>query len=322
MSRIGLVLGGGGITGAAYEIAVLMAIEMATGWDPNDADVIVGTSAGSFVAALVRGGQLSIDSLVGRSDNRSEVSEHIRSRVFQRTRPMGIARWVRHGILPGVRNPGLTLLLGSPAPFHAGGIAEWLEEQIGSDADGWPDRATVAVAYSLEQRSRVAFGTDDAPDVTLKEAVAASSALPLLFAPYEIDGVHYVDGGVASGTHADLVLGSEEPLDLVVVIAPLAATEERAGAWFHERIFDRVGRSALDEELDVIEEAWPETEVLVIRPLPAVLSAMRPNPMDPAAAVSSFIRALSSLKRDLAKSDVWAILDDHLTSAARPRPSR
>ncbi len=285
--------------------------------------MIVGTSAGSFVAALARSGQLSIDSLVGRSDNRSEVSEHIRSRVFQRTRRVGIGRWVRHGILPGVRSPGLTLLLGSPAPFHAGGIAEWLEEQIGeAAADGWPDRATVAVAYSLEQRARVAFGTEDAPDVSLKEAVAASSAVPLLFAPFEIDGVHYVDGGVASGTHADLVLGSEAPLDLVVVIAPLAATEERDGAWFHERIFDRVGRTALDEELDIIEAVWPETEVLVIRPLPAVLSAMRPNPMDPAAAVSSFIRALSSLKRVLAKSDVWAVLDEHLTSAARPSSSR
>ena len=53
MTSVGLVLGGGGVTGAAYEMAALMAIELATGWSPNDADVVIGTSAGSFVASLL-----------------------------------------------------------------------------------------------------------------------------------------------------------------------------------------------------------------------------------------------------------------------------
>jgi len=56
MSRIGLVLGAGGSVGHAYHAGVLAAIAEATGWSPNSAELIVGTSAGSLVAALLRAG--------------------------------------------------------------------------------------------------------------------------------------------------------------------------------------------------------------------------------------------------------------------------
>src|SRR4051812_2907103 len=54
--KIGLVLGGGGVTGAAWLIGALDAIESATGWRASDADRIIGTSAGAVVGALVAGG--------------------------------------------------------------------------------------------------------------------------------------------------------------------------------------------------------------------------------------------------------------------------
>ncbi|MGH8874787.1 MAG: patatin-like phospholipase family protein [Acidimicrobiia bacterium] len=318
-SRVGLVVGGAGITGASYEMAALMAIEMATGWNPATADVVVGTSAGAFVGANLRSGRLTLDSLVLPTDSRQDVAARIRDRLYTRRPGVEVGRWVRNGLLPGIRRPGVTLLLASPAPFDARGIARWLREQIGPLADAWPDRPTVAVGYDLAARKRVAFGTEAAPDVPLAEAVAASSAIPLLFRPYELEGRLYVDGGIVSGTHADLVLGYPEPLDLVLVLAPMAVHEEREGAWFHERMFDRVGRTALEEEIRLIEDAWPQTEVLVLRPAPAVLSAMRPNPMDAGAAVPSFIRALSSLKRTLARPEIWDVLERHLAVATPAR---
>ncbi|MEI2716109.1 MAG: patatin-like phospholipase family protein [Candidatus Nanopelagicales bacterium] len=55
MPRIGLVLGGGGITGTAFHAGVLTALAQ-QGWDARDAEVIVGTSAGSTSAALLRAG--------------------------------------------------------------------------------------------------------------------------------------------------------------------------------------------------------------------------------------------------------------------------
>ena len=77
MSAVGLVLGGGGITGAAYEFAALMAIRMATGWDPNDADIIIGTSAGATVAAVTRADRLHIETLTGGDRSRAEYVSHI-----------------------------------------------------------------------------------------------------------------------------------------------------------------------------------------------------------------------------------------------------
>lgn len=316
MSRIGLVLGGGGITGAAYELAALMALELACDWNANDADVVIGTSGGSYVAALVRSGRLDLDSLVRQDDDRDEVAERIRRHVFVKDAALRPTRWVRHGLLPGLRRPGLTLLLGSPARYDARGLAGWVEEQVGDQAHGWPERPTVIVAYDVLAKNRVAFGTVAAPEVAIADAVAASSAIPLVFHPHLIEGRPYVDGGVASGTHADLVLGSGEPLDLLVVIAPMAALEDRNGAWIHEKFFDRVGRRSLDEELAIVARAWPDTDVLVLRPAPAVLGSMRPNPMACDAAVPTFVRTLTSMKRKLAQPDVWNVLERHL---ARPR---
>lgn len=312
MTSVGLVLGGGGITGAAYEMAALMALELATGWDPNDAEVVVGTSAGAYVTALVRSGRLDLDSLVRPGDTREDVADRIAGHLFVRMPGVHMGSWVRHGILPGLRRPGLTMLLGSPAAWSASGLGRWVRETIGPDADGWPDSPTVITSFDMATRRRVAFGTIGAPVVSLADAVAASSAIPLLFRPYAIDGHVYVDGGVTSGTHADLVLGNRRPLDLVVVLAPLAAHEEREGAWFHEKMFDRVGRTALQDEVERIRAAWPDTDVVVLRPSPAMLSAMRPNMMDPRAAVPSFIRTLVAMRRTLARPEVWTLLERHL----------
>lgn len=317
MQRIGLVLGGGGVTGASYELAALMAIQMATGWDPNDADVVVGTSAGSYVASLVRNGRLDLDTLVRPGDGREEVAERIRSHLFRRETKVKLGRWARHGLLPGLMRPGITLAMGTPARFDASGLADWVELQVGESAYGWPEKATVVVAYDVASRDRVAFGTTDAPDVGLAEAVAASSAIPLVFNPYEIDGRMYVDGGVASGTHADLVLGAEAPLDLVIVIAPMAAEDGRRGQWPHEKLFDHVGRNALDREIELIRSKWSETEVLVLTPAPAVLQSMRPNPMASDRAVPTFIRTLASMKKKLAEPAVWSVLSEHLIRSSQ-----
>src|SRR5512144_1665200 len=56
MTRVGLVLGAGGVVGQAYHAGVLAALEHDYGWDPRTAEVIVGTSAGSITGALLRSG--------------------------------------------------------------------------------------------------------------------------------------------------------------------------------------------------------------------------------------------------------------------------
>jgi NTE family protein len=301
-------------------MAALMSIQLATGWDPDQAEVIVGTSGGAFVTALVRNEALTLDSLVMPNDDRNDVAERIRRHVFTRNAGVQLRHWVRHGIVPGLRDPGLTLFLGSPAPYQATGVNEWVTSQIGEEcAERWPAKPTAVIAFDIAARRRVVFGAESAPQACLADAVAASSAIPLLFRPYPIDGRLYVDGGVVSGTHADVVLGSEKPLDLVLVLAPMAADVSRKRARFHEKMFDRVGQRSLTEEIALIKEAWPHCEVVVLSPSPSVQNSMRPNPMDSKRAVATFMRTLISMKRTLAHPDVWDRLDDHLRPRARSK---
>lgn len=318
MSRIGLVLGGGGITGASFQIATLMALELACDWQASEADMVIGTSGGSYVSALVRSGRLDLDSLVRAGDDRPAVAKRIRRHVFVAEPGIAMTRWLRHGVLPSLRRPGVTAVMGSPARYSARGIAAWVREQIGDLAEGWPDLPTVVTSYDLTERARIAFGSVGAPEVGLAEAVAASSAIPVLFHPHSIDGKAYVDGGVTSGTHLDLILGSPEPLDLIIVIPPMAATNGRSRAWPHERLFDRVGRRSLEQERTLVAERWPGVEMLVLCPPPSVLAEMRPNPMSAEAAVPTFVKTMSAMKRKLAEPEVWEVLRRHL-AAPRPR---
>ncbi len=319
MSSVGLVLGGGGITGASYHLGVLLAVELATGWHPRQADVIVGTSCGAAVAALVRGGALSIDALMSDAPEPGEWTDHLRKHMYPRARPRGLARWARHGLVPGLRRPGFSLVLGSPAPYHTGGIGDWVEELIGDDALGWPALPTVIVGYDLEAHHRVAFGTEASPDVALRTAVSASCAVPLVYEPMFIDGRPYIDGGVASGTSADLLLASPEPLDLVLVVAPMASDRPRRRAPFYERMLDSAGSTALAAELEHIRSEWPDTDILVLRPDDAVLSILRPNLLSVEASMPSFLRTLRSMRTELARAEVWQVLERHLVGAAQPR---
>ncbi len=315
MTKVGLVLGGGGITGAAFQFGTLFSLRLATGWNPDSSSVVVGTSAGAFVAAVIRGNALTLDTLIGEAHERHEVAATLSNRIYPKSSLNGARRWVRRGLLPGLRRPNLGLVLGSPARFHTGGIAEWVDDAIGEEAAaGWPEQPTVIVAYHLERRERVPFGTEDAPSVPLRDAVAASAAVPFVYQPVSIDEQWYLDGGVASGTSADLVLGSPEPLDLVLVVPPMAAADRRPGALFYEGIFDRVGRDALRAELERIREEWPDTEVLVLRPDESVLAAMRPNPLAVERAIPTFLRTLRSMREELARPHIWDVLQRHLVT--------
>ncbi|HEX7098101.1 MAG TPA: patatin-like phospholipase family protein [Acidimicrobiia bacterium] len=311
MSSIGLVLGGGGITGAAFQLATLMSLELACDWRANDSEIVVGTSGGAYVASLVRSGKLDLDSLVRHDEDTESVAERIRRHVFQKNPALELGRWLRGGVLPGLRKPGVGLLMGSPARYTPHGLAAWVEEQVGPAAHAWPNDPTVITAYDVEARERVGFGTESAPAVSLAHAVAASSAIPLLFHPHQIEGRAYVDGGVASGTHLDLVLESPRKLDLVIVIAPMAATERRRRAFPHELVLDRLGRRALEEEMRLVTDAWPDADILVLRPPMSVLDHMRPNPMAADRAVPTFVSTLRAMRRELASPEVWRLLHDH-----------
>jgi hypothetical protein len=97
----------------------------------------------------------------------------------------------------------------------------------------------------------------------------------------------------------------------------MAAEEERHGARMHERLFDKVGRRTLDDEVRLIRGAWPGSDILTLRPNHQVLAAMRPNPLDPDLAVPAFVRTLIAMKKTLADPEHWSVLERHLA----PKPA-
>jgi len=319
VGTVGLVLGGGGVTGAAFHFGALLALEMATGWHPNDAEVVIGTSSGAFVGAMVRADAIHLDTFAGTGESREEIHQWLTGNLYRRGAPRGAVRWVRRGLLPAIRRPSLHVALASPGLYRTDGIREWVAEAAGDLAESWPAKPTAIVAYDVEARTRMPFGTEVAPDVALADAVAASSAVPFVYEPVRIGDRWYADGGLASGTSADLVLAHPEPLDLVLILAPLAATAPRRGGKFYEDMFDRVGRTALAAEVARIRGEWPTTEILVLRPDEHVLEDSRPNPMSVEAAIPTFLATLRSMKNELAHATVWSTLTTHLMGdLARP----
>jgi NTE family protein len=218
--------------------------------------------------------------------------------------------------LPALRRPSLHAALGSPGIYLTDGIAAWVKDTAGDMATAWPTKPTAIVAYDLEARTRMPFGTEIAPEISLADAVAASSAVPFVYEPVRFQDRWYADGGLASGTSADLVLALPQALDLVLIVAPLAATTPRESGRFYEDVFDKVGRAALAAEIAKIRSQWPATEILVLRPDESVLDIARPNPMSVTAAIPTFLTTLRSMKYELGHASVWRVLERHLVSHA------
>jgi NTE family protein len=310
MARIGLVLGAGGSVGHAYHAGVLAAIEEATGWSPNAAEVIVGTSAGSVVAALLRAG-LSAADLANSSLRRplSAAGAALIARTGPRTRLA--TPGPQHADLG--RGPASASLLLRPWGVRLGALAAALlpSGTVSTEAvaagvraiygTAWPDRPTWICAVRLDDGQLVAFGRKGAPPAAMADAVAASCAIPAYFQPVVIGGRRYVDGGSHSVTNADLLAGAG--LDLVIVSCPMGATRDAVAMGIDLPLRASI-RARLAREVDKVRRAG--TPVLTLQPTREVRTAMGNNPMDPgrSSAVTSTARE-STLVR-LKDEDVLA----------------
>jgi NTE family protein len=210
--RRALVLGGGGLAGIAWETGVLAGLASA-GADVGDADLVVGTSAGSLVGAWVAGGRPAAES-------------------YQR---LTGAPLPGEDLTPAASMPEMVAMFGELAA-EARDRTDW-RRRVGAralaaetvpesarravfaarlHADEWPGTDLAVVAVDANTGERRVFRSDSAAD--LVDAVAASCALPLLWPPVTIGGARYVDGGIHSVTNADLAEGH----DRVLILAPVA----------------------------------------------------------------------------------------------------
>ena len=235
MTRVGLVLGAGGVVGQAYHAGVLAVLEHDCGFDAREADVIVGTSAGSVTGTLLRLGVSSSDlaawtvkAPLSGTDPFARQMAQLPHPVFAPLRPLDLLR--RPMRLPGphmvaraLSRPwqfrplaaALTLL----APGQHDVVAQ-LAALRELETSSWPDRDLWICAVRRRDGRRVVFGRPGSPPAPIHLAMAASCAVPGYFAPVRIGDRSYVDGGVHSPTSAAILRGQD--LDLVIVVSPMS----------------------------------------------------------------------------------------------------
>jgi NTE family protein len=287
--RRGLVLGAGGVLGASWTIGALAAVRDQLGWDPATADVLVGTSAGSVLAAALACG-VGVDELLAHQrgevvDERIAFDPDRDAGGALPPRPrigIGSARGVLHTALHPTRKTPMGALA-SVLPRGRGSI-----EAIGRLVDGvlpdggWaPHPATWVVAAEYDTGRRVAFGRPGAPACDLRQAVMASCAIPGWYAPVTIGGRRYVDGGVCSPTSVDLLLHAG--LDEVVVLSPMTSTSYDQPTAVAARLERRFRRLMTKRTLaEVRRVAAQGTTVHLLGPTAEDLSVIGVNLMDPA----------------------------------------
>lgn len=286
--RRGLVLGAGGVLGAAWTIGALHALAETEQFDPRTADVIVGTSAGSVLAALLGAGvgvQTLVDHQRGlpvEGDLELEYDHAASGPLPPRPRlRLGSRGLLARTALHPRSGPPLAALYavlpeGRASLDPVGGLIDAVTPvgQWSSHCSCW------VVALDYDAGVRVTFGHPDAPAAPLSAAVMASCAVPGWYTPVVIDGRRYIDGGTWSATSLDLVAGLG--LDEVYVLAPMASFRydrpDSVVARLERRWRRRVTRR-LAREAELVRDAG--TDVIMVGPGPEDLEAIGSNLMDP-----------------------------------------
>lgn len=275
--RIALALAGGGPLGAIYEIGALCALEECIdGLDLTRLQHYVGVSAGAFLSASLANGFTPRELCTGFIESKPSSAG-----MFDPSW-MTMPAW-REWLGRGLRAPGLTAQalwrwgvqqrsfisaaerLSAVLPtglFDNTAIDRELSKifnQAGRSNDfrQLKTRLTL-VATHLDSGEAIPFGAPGFDHIPISKAVQASSALPGLFPPVEIDGEHYVDGALKKTMHASVAL--DEGVDLLICLNPLVPFDTTPHTTPHST--SSKGRTRTSRELPRIVEGG----------LPAVLN--------------------------------------------------
>jgi NTE family protein len=211
---------------------VLRALEVEAGFTPDDADVIIGTSAGSVIGAYLRTGMTTNDMwLLARGEHPTlgsvgRTPEHEPELFVPRFNgPVGI---LRHAI-------GSAYVLGraiSPFPLQPpgflksvfpGGLFAMEEgrrrftEELPNE---WPEKDLWLTTVDIVSGRRIVLGRHGAPKVDLPRAVLASAAVPGIYPPVLVGRRNLIDGGAHSTSNLDL--GVQAGADRIIGVIPMA----------------------------------------------------------------------------------------------------
>lgn len=277
-----LVLGGGGLVGMAYHAGALQALHE-EGYDAASSEFLLGTSAGSIIAAYLASGWAQTDFYDyahGRHANvwkdpadageaqrqmfeplwknkRERVQRSVGS-LYALASSKGILKKL-DGVVPA------SLRRSFPAGLYSTERSrERLREELGTE---WPGRQVNVVGVELYSGQRRAFSAAEEAPVPFADAVLASTAIPGVFPPVHLGGKQYVDGGAYSATSLDLA--ADAGCRSIVCIAPLGYRNEGALLAPDPRLWPAMltrslfARSLRREVRDAREKG---AHVLVLRP--------------------------------------------------------
>ncbi|MEU1588044.1 patatin-like phospholipase family protein [Micromonospora sp. NPDC005710] len=251
--RRALVLGGGGVTGVAWELGLLAGL-VQRGVAVTEADLVVGTSAGSVVGAQVCSG-LPVEGLY---------AEQVAPPTGELAARLGFAALARLVWAGGRTRDAVR----SRARIGAMAVAARTQSEASRRAviearlpvREWPRRRLLITAVDASSGEFVVFDSDSG--VSLVDAVGASCAVPGVWPPVTIGARRFVDGGMRSTVNADLAAGARR----VLVLAPTSAA------------FGPMPR--LSAQVDGLRAAG--SQVVVVTPDAAARTAIGRNVLDPA----------------------------------------
>ena len=303
-SRIALVLGGGGLTGGVYEIGALRALDLlAVNRTVNEFDVYVGTSAGAFIGAMVANGvtpeemmrvlNRKLPATMRDLDLGTVLKPNYRGFASKALlfpiRLAGVARDLASSLRDSsVMDVAAGLASALPAGiYRADGIESYVAEVL-SDPDRTDDfrlleRELYITATDLDTTERIVLGGGEWSDVAISKAVAASGALPTLYAPVEIEGREFVDGGIRSTTNVDVAV--ERGAKFIVVVNPIVPfvndftktiptvfgnrarrVSDMGMAAIANQAFRIVSHDRLHRAVKEWEETYPGVDIILIEP--------------------------------------------------------
>jgi NTE family protein len=305
--KTALVLGGGGFTGGVYEIGALRALDLlAVNSTVNQFDVYVGTSAGSFIAALCANGvtpdeMMRVVTRQGKPPFKAiDIGDLLRPNLIEFARkgallPLRTVSLARQAVAQRGGVSLMDVLLGFadglPSGAYTGaGIESYLHKVLGAPGrtDDFGDLACelYLTATDLDTCERVVFGVEGSEDVPISTAVRASGALPMVYAPVRVGDRDLIDGGIVSTTNLDIAV--EAGAKLVLVINPIVPfVNDFAGsvrtmrgtrprrvsdmglAQIGYQAFKLVAHQRLHELAKGWETKYPGVDIVLIEPEPA-----------------------------------------------------
>jgi NTE family protein len=272
VTKRALVLAGGGLAGIAWEIGILRGIADASPETADalcESDVLVGTSAGSTVAAQLISG-LSLDALFERQ----------LETLTTELNPVAGIEEITELFLTAMMQPGTKAeklqRIGSVA-LSTETVPEVVRREVIEHRlpeHEWPRRVLRISAIDTATGELVTL--DRNSGVNLVDAVAASCAVPGVWPPVTIGGARYMDGGVGSIVNLELAADC----DVVVALLPQGRTSPSPFGTGAVEEVDNFSGSAFGVFAD--DES---------------LAAFGPNPLDPACREPSAVAGRRQGKR-------------------------